>query len=102
MALETQEQMEARLLGVIAESQFDVLADDYIWQPMEADRAPARDAIACVRDGSMWHEFVPAPVGASAQRYRVVSFHFEEGRTPPASLPGWPPISSAPPERARS
>jgi len=79
MALETQEQMEARLLGVIAESQFDVLADDYIWQPMEADRAPARDAIACVRDGSMWHEFVPAPVGTSAQRYRVVSFHFKEG-----------------------
>ena len=85
---ETSEQMDARLLRVIAQAQFDVFPADYIWQPMANDQRPSRDAIACVRDGKVWHEFVPAPPSTSAERYRVVSFHFTEG-TDAAGFVAW-------------
>ena len=63
---ETPEEMDERLMRVIAQSQFDVLADDYIWQPMSPDQAPAREALACVRDGVAWHQFVLVPASATA------------------------------------
>ena len=85
---ETSEQMDARLLRVIAQAQFDVFPADYIWQPMTNDQRPSRHAIACVRDGEVWHEFVPAPASTSAERYRVVSFHFTEG-TDAAGFVAW-------------
>src|SRR5215471_14678383 len=85
---ETSEQMDARLLRVIAQAQFDVFPGDYIWRPMTNDQRPSRDAIACVRDGEVWHEFVPAPARTSAERYRVVSFHFTEG-TDAAGFVAW-------------
>ena len=85
---ETSEQMDARLLRVIAQAQFEVFPADYIWQPMSRDQRPSRDAIACVRDGEVWYEFVPAPTSTSAQRYRVVSFHFKEG-TDAAGFVAW-------------
>src|SRR5262249_60375906 len=80
--------MDARLLRVIAQAQFDVFPADYIWQPMTNDQRPSRDAIACVRDGEVWHEFVPAPASTSAERYRVVSFHFTE-ETDAAGFVAW-------------
>ena len=85
---ETSAEMEERLLRVIAQSQFDVLPEDYAWRPMKANEPPAGEALACVRDGSVWHQFVPAPTGGAAQRYRVVSFHFKEG-TDAAGFVAW-------------
>jgi hypothetical protein len=85
---EPSEQMEVRLLRVIAQAQFDVLTNDYVWQPMSSSQPPARDAIACVRDGDVWHQFVAASPNSSAQRYRVVSFHFKEG-TDAAGFVAW-------------
>jgi hypothetical protein len=76
---ETVEQMEGRLLGVISQSRFELLPDDYVWAPMNLGHAPAREAIACVRDGDTWSQFIPASSTASSQRYRVVSFYFKEG-----------------------
>lgn len=66
---ETPEQMEARLLRVIAQSRFEILASDYIWQPMAPGQAPAPEAIACVRDGAVWNQFVPASATIQTQRY---------------------------------
>jgi hypothetical protein len=77
-AAETARQAEARLLRVIAQARFDVLPDDYVWEPMNAGEPPAATAIGCVRDGHAWHQFVAAPAGAPGRRYRVVSFHFGE------------------------
>jgi len=76
---ETTEQMQARLLGVIARARFEVLPDDYVWSSLSLGHAPAREAIACVRDGDEWSQFVPASSAALSPRYRVVSFHFKEG-----------------------
>ena len=85
---ETAEKMNTRLLRVIAQSRFDVFRDDYVWQPMKPGQGPARDAIACVRDGDAWNQFVPASTSASTQHYRVVSFHFKEG-TDAAGFVAW-------------
>src|SRR5262249_53194025 len=41
-----------------------------------------------VRDSAVWNEFVPAPASTSAPRYRVVSFHFNEG-TDAAGFVAW-------------
>jgi hypothetical protein len=80
--------MEARLLGVIAAADFEVLGGDYGWQRMGDDEAPSRDAIACVRDGPVWFGFQPAASDADAERYQVVSFHFLEG-TDAAGFVAW-------------
>src|SRR5262249_41565691 len=85
---ETSEQMDARLLRATAQPKFDVFPAAYIGQPMTNDQRPSRHAIACVRDGEVWHEFVPAPASTSAERYRVVSFHFTEG-TDAAGFVAW-------------
>ena len=76
---ETIEAIQARLLQVIAQAQFDVLTTDYAWRSMSANEARQQDAIACVRDGNQWYQFGPAAAGAAAEPYRVVSFHFKEG-----------------------
>jgi hypothetical protein len=76
---DTSEQMEARLLRGIAQTRFEVLAENYIWQQMTDNQRPSRKAIACVRDGQAWYQFLPAGSNAATERYRVVSFHFKEG-----------------------
>jgi len=78
VATETANQMETRLLQVLAQARFEILVDDYIWQPLAGGAPPSPEAIACVRDGDIWHEFVPSAADSTAQRYRVVSFHFNE------------------------
>jgi len=85
---ETNDEMEARLLHVIATAELEILDGDYVWQRMGDDQAPSCDAIACVRDGPAWFEFVPAAPDADAQRYRVASFHFREG-TDAAGFVAW-------------
>jgi hypothetical protein len=68
--------------------QFDVLTNHYLWQPMPPGQPPARNAITCVRDGDVWHQFVAASPHSAAQRYRVASFHFKEG-TDAAGFVAW-------------
>lgn len=86
--VENDEEMEARLLRVIAQARFEVLDDDYIWRRMADDRPPSRKAIACVRDDQAWYEFLPAMPSAAMERYRVVSFRFKEG-TDAAGFVAW-------------
>lgn len=59
-----------------------------IWQSMLPGQPPAGNAIACVRDGDVWHQFVAASPNSAAQRYCVVSFHFKEG-TDAAGFVAW-------------
>jgi hypothetical protein len=88
VSAETDDETEARLLGVIAKADFEVLGGDYCWWRMGDNQAPSHDAIACVRDGPVWSEFRPAASNADAERYRVVSFHFREG-TDAAGFVAW-------------
>jgi hypothetical protein len=79
MPVKPPEQMDSRLYQVIAQAQFEVFADDDVWLPMASDHAPARDAIAGVRDGELCkpcHDFLYMsgafrrlyPVGTNAKR----------------------------------
>lgn len=74
---ESADDMHARLCGVIAAAQFDVLAQAYAWQPLTGPQLPA-DALATVRDGAAWYALAPVSSDV-AGAYRVVAFHFAEG-----------------------
>jgi hypothetical protein len=76
---ETQAEAEARLLKVIANAQFQVFEDSYTFEALPPSRAPNPAALACVRDGEVWHQLVPiSPRGVSTERFTVFSFHFKE------------------------
>lgn len=70
---------DARLCKVIAQADTDVLADDFLWVRLGPDEPPRADAIACVKDGTAWHQFVPADAASPADgRFKVVCFRFAE------------------------
>ena len=75
---ETDAQFDERLCRVIAQAQTTFFPDDYVWKPMGEGDRPSRDALACVVDGTTWHQFVPATDGDTAGRFRVVLFKFSE------------------------
>ncbi len=77
-AEESDAQFEDRLCRVIAEAETTFFVEDYVWKEMDADRAPSSDALACVADGSVWHQFVPAQDDDGEGRFRVVLFKFSE------------------------
>ncbi len=75
---ESESAFEDRLCRVIAQAETTFFAEDYYWQPLEAGEAPAANALACVADGGVWHQFVPAPSDETEGRFRVVLFRFSE------------------------
>jgi len=75
---ESAEQMHKRLCGVIADARFEVLPQAYAWEQLsEPSRLPA-DALAVVRDGSVWYALTSVPPNATGA-YRILVFHFAEG-----------------------
>ncbi len=68
----------SRLLSVIGSSTFRIYPSEYIWTSMRPGQGPSEDALACVRDGLSWFEFVPATNEPAKERYFVVSFNFSE------------------------
>jgi len=79
MPPETQEQAEARLLTVIGAAQFQMLDGAYVFEELPSGYAPTPSALACVRDGDVWAQLVPAPSGGSIEgAFKIFSFHFKE------------------------
>jgi len=76
---ETPDQTDARLLTVIAYSDFRVLPGVYAFGPLRRDLDHVSpDALAGVRDGDQWSELVPASdQPAQAGQFTVFSFHFD-------------------------
>jgi hypothetical protein len=75
---ETDAQFDERLCRVISHAETTFYADDYVWRSLDKGRAPSSNALACVVDGDIWHEFVPATATDTAGRFRVVLFKFSE------------------------
>ena len=75
---ESAEQMHARLCRVIAAARFEVLSQPYAWEQVsEPSRVPI-NALALVRDGSVWHALTAVPPNTTGA-YRILVFHFAEG-----------------------
>ncbi len=75
---ETDEEFDRRLCRVIAEAETTFFEDDYIWKLLPGGQRPSGNALACVADGDVWHEFVPATPADTGGRFRVVLFNFSE------------------------
>ena len=73
---ESAEEMHLRLLALIAASRLEVLAEDFGWLPLQGGHPPSALAIACVRDGEVWHQLLPVPADHPGPCMCVVSFHF--------------------------
>jgi len=85
---ETEAAFDERLCRVIAQAESTFFAEDYVWKPLGQGRAPSRDALACVADSGLWHEFVPAST-ADEGRFRVVLFKFSEEGPSAIGFVGW-------------
>ncbi len=76
---ESDQAFDERLCRVIAQADTEFYDQDYLWQAMADGEAARADALACVRDGAAWHQFVPAEPGSGeAGRFKVVCFRFAE------------------------
>ena len=75
---ETDTQFDERLCKVIAQAETTFYEAHYVWKPMDSGDRPSPNALACVADGVVWHEFVPAKATDANGRFRVVLFKFSE------------------------
>jgi hypothetical protein len=89
MMEETNAAFDERLCRVIAQAETTFYAEDYVWKPLEPGSAPSSDALACVADGRIWHEFVPASAADTDGRFRVVLFKFSEKGPSAIGFVGW-------------
>src|ERR671931_2896868 len=70
MREETPGETTARLLDVIAQSEFEVLPDLYVFQPLRDGTTSFReDALACVRNNGVWSQLVPVDDPSTPIRY---------------------------------
>jgi hypothetical protein len=74
---ETDAQFDQRLCRVIPQADTTFFPESYVWKPRGSGRTPSANALACVADGEVWHEFVPA-------RAMALPVHFDP-RVDPAS-----------------
>ena len=89
---ETPEQMERRLLRVIAQAQFDVLANDYLWQPLpRVSPLRATPLLVYAMAMSGINSLRPLP---RLRRSGIASLAFisRQARTLRGSSHGWPDI----------
>lgn len=88
--METPEELENRLLGVIGAADTTLLKDEYLWAPFNTDEPPRPGSVACVRDGEAWHQFVPAQDGDPEEdRFKAVCFRFAEDGPSAIGFVGW-------------
>jgi len=86
---ETDAAFDERLSRVIARAETTFYAEDYVWKPLGPGVPPSNNALACVADSGVWHEFVPASIANAAGRFRVVLFNFSENGPSAIGFVAW-------------
>ncbi|WP_242887014.1 DUF6196 family protein [Actinomadura litoris] len=79
VSVETAEQTEVRLRGVIAQAELVVHDGAWCFEEFPADQAPALTAetLAVVRDEESWSRLAPeVPGRGGVERFGIFSFHF--------------------------
>lgn len=78
--VESPQQADRRLRGVIASAQFRIFVGLYCWVEVPAHRFPAsisRGALAVVGDGDSWSELIPLDRNRDdGERFVLFQFHF--------------------------
>jgi hypothetical protein len=77
---EKPEQTHERLLKVIADSEFKIFHDTYVFDEFPINEFPNRadlSAIAYVRDESVWSQIVPS-TDSSKQLWKTIRFRFKK------------------------
>ncbi len=86
---ETPEPAEAKLLKVIGNAQFQELEGAHAFEALTWGHASKSTALACVRDGEVWTQLVPAaPASGPDGLFNVFSFHFR-GELDASGFVGW-------------
>lgn len=78
---ETAEQIESRLLKVIAEAELEMFDMSYVFEEFPLQDFPADfsgDALAYVRDKEVWSRLVPSE-DKTKELFALVGFHFKPG-----------------------
>jgi hypothetical protein len=79
ISIETRKAAEVRLRHVIRYTRLDVESAFYQFEEFAAadfTRSVRTDALALVRDGSRWSQFVPCDRDGGSESFGVFSFHF--------------------------
>jgi hypothetical protein len=90
MSSESQEQAGMRLLKVIANAEYQVLAGFYAFEAMPNGPAETRPAaLVCVRDGKFWSQLIPvARPDAVKDSFKIFAFRFSP-RFDATGFVGW-------------
>src|SRR5207244_427444 len=88
MGDETGNATQARLLEVLGHADFEVLPGLYAFVPIDGGAKQRDDALACVRDGSVWSELVPVEAPVGPMTFRIFAFHFDSAHDA-AGFVGW-------------
>lgn len=86
---ETEQEFQERLCTVIARADTKTFEQDYVWRAQTSGDPPSPEALACVKDGDQWFEFVPGRPDDDAGRFRVVRFRFAEGGPSAIGFVAW-------------
>ena len=87
---ETDAEFDDRLCRVIAKAETTIYTEAYVRKPLAQGSAPSHNALACIADGGIWHEFVPATPADTQGRFRLVLFKFSEnGPSAIGFFAGW-------------
>ncbi|WP_428025828.1 DUF6196 family protein [Arcobacter sp.] len=87
---ETLEQIEKRLLKVIAQSEIKIYEGTYVFDEFPLSNFPAnvdQNALALVRDSEVWSQLVPS-IDKSKELFVIFSFHFD-GCSDNSGFVGW-------------
>ena len=78
------------MLAVLGAADTTFLKDEYLWAPLDTGEAPQRDSLACIRDGKVWCQLVPAHDGDPQEgRFIAVCFRFAEDGPSAIGFIGW-------------
>jgi len=77
---ETGEQIQLRLLKVLAQAEIKIYEEDYLFEEFSREDFTLKarsEALALVRDGEVWSQLVPSE-HLTKERFKIIRFYFKE------------------------
>jgi len=77
---ETGEQIQLRLLKVLAQAEIKIYEEDYAFEEFSREDFTLKarsEALALLRDGEVWSQLVPSE-DLTKERFKIIRFYFKE------------------------